>query len=72
VLSTRSKNVEDVAAAIKALIGAKNPAWLGNVGQTIEQILGADPLTKLSDAQLTERLGQLRQYEDMLKGHLGG
>ena len=65
-------NVEAVARDIKALVGAKNPAWLGNVGQTIEQILGSDPLAKLSDAQLTERLGQLRQYEDMLKGHVGG
>ena len=72
VVSTIAKHVEDAAAGIKSLVGSKNPAWMGNVSETIGQILGAAPLASLSDAQLTERLGQLRQYEDMLKGHLGG
>jgi hypothetical protein len=63
----------EAQSAIYAMVSARQPAWIDNVSATMNGILAAlgGDLRAMSEEQLTAAIGQYRQYEDVLKKHLG-
>lgn len=72
---------QDAAAQLrKHLVAAREgvlalvepqPGWRASVEQTLDSLFRVHDLPVLNEAQLSGILGQVRQYEDVLRRHMG-